>query len=74
VFNNDQLNGDNEQHRRLLTTDELDILVVDARVSQPLWYHGLLANIGEGLISAGRFLKQRNFGGHTTLPSQSYEE
>lgn len=77
MFYSDRLNDDYERHQhrfRLLTTDELDLLVVDTRVSRPRWYNGLLANIGEGLISAGKSLKQRNSGGHTTLTSQSYGE
>jgi hypothetical protein len=75
VFNSDRLNDDYERHQRrfrLLTMDELDVLVVDSRVSRPRWYNGLLASIGEGLISAGKSLKQRNSGGYTTLTSQTY--
>jgi hypothetical protein len=75
MFDNYRLNDEYELHQRRfgpLTKDELDIRVADARVSRPRWYNGLLAQIGEGLIAAGRSLKERNSGVNTTLPCQPY--
>jgi len=75
MFDNYRLNDEYEFHQRSfspLTKDELDILVANARVSHPRWYNGLLAQIGEDLIAAGRSLKERNSGVNNTLPFQSY--
>lgn len=63
MFNGDRLNDDYEIHQRrvdLNGQDELEILVSKAKVYRPRWYNGILAQVGEGLISVGSALKEHN--------------
>jgi hypothetical protein len=59
----DRINDDYERHQRQtrdLTRDDLDILLTDAQVSRKPWYAGILARLGDGLIAAGKTIKERN--------------
>jgi hypothetical protein len=63
MFNGDRLNDDYEIHQRRVDhkrQDELEILVSEAKVYRPRWYNGILAQVGEGLISVGSALKEHN--------------
>jgi hypothetical protein len=63
MFNGDRLNDDYDIHQRrfaLLIKDELELQVADARVYHPRWYNGILAQVGDVMISAGNALKERN--------------
>jgi len=63
MFIGDRLNDDYESHQRRyahITKDELDVLVADARVIRPRWYNGILAQIGDGLITVGSSIKEHN--------------
>jgi hypothetical protein len=65
VFNNDRLNDEYDLHQRRfahMIQDELDFLVADARVVRPRWYNRMLAQTGDGLITAGRSIKKLNAG------------
>ena len=71
MFYRDQLDDDYEKHQRqtrYLRQDELDPNLTDARVSGPPWYASILTRLGDGLITAGRSLKDRN---HATPPAQT---
>lgn len=59
MFFTDRLYDDYEFHqRRYSHRDELDIWVGNAIVSRPGRYHKLMAQVGDGLIAAGRSIKK----------------
>ncbi len=62
MFYREQLNDDYEIHQRNYSyiKDELDILVADAKVKRQSWYKGVLARIGDILISVGNSMKERD--------------
>jgi hypothetical protein len=63
MFNGDRLNDEYEVHQRRFSykiKDELELLVSEAKVHHPRWYNGILAQVGEGLISVGSALKEHN--------------
>jgi hypothetical protein len=59
VFFTDRLYDDYEFHQRHYSRrDELDVWVGNATVSRPGWYHKIMAQVGDGLIAAGRPIKK----------------
>ncbi|MFZ1040613.1 MAG: hypothetical protein WCA79_12565 [Anaerolineales bacterium] len=62
MFYHDRLNDDCEIHPRNYSylKDELDILIADAKVKRQSLYKGVLARIGDILISIGNSMKERD--------------
>ena len=58
----DRLNDDYEIHQRnhSYLKDELDVLVADAKVKRQSWYKGVMARVGDALISIGNSIKERD--------------
>ena len=72
MFYCERLNDDYETHQRNhgYLKDDLDILVADARVKRQSWYQGVMACVGDALISIGNSMKERdNEFSSTTLSS-----
>ncbi len=63
MFNGERLNDAYEIHQRRFdhrSQDELEILVSEVKVYRPRWYNGILAQLGDSLISVGKVLKEHN--------------
>ncbi len=65
MFTGDRLNDEYEMHQRRfahITKDDIDSLMANVRIGRPCWYNSILAQIGDGLITAGRSIKEQNAG------------
>jgi len=62
MFYHDRINEDYEIHQRYYSylKDKLDFLVADAKVKRQSWHKDVMACIGDGLISIGNSLKERD--------------
>ena len=62
MFCGDQINDDYEIHQRNFSylKDEIEVLVADAKVKRPSWYKGLLARVGDALISIGNSMREHD--------------
>ena len=62
MFYYDRLSDDYEihQHKHGYLKDELDVLVAGANVQRQSWYKGVLASLGDALISIGNSMKERD--------------
>ena len=70
MFFTDRLYDDYEFHQRCYSRrDELDIWPGNATASRPGRYHKIMAQVGDGLIAAGRSIKE--YSGAAEVPTFS---